>query len=324
MKKFTLKEKLKITNRIIFIFLVFGLSSTSNAQVQNNDIFYIGNGGSVFVGSGSYTFGASSGQTLTTRTASTYGKLSFSPTATVAGVADTHYLNGYASVLRTTPFLLPIGQSGEYAPARITPTTVAPVDAAYYRANPTTVGATLDATVPAISSVEYWNIQGANNAVVTLTWRVSSNLSAIASATATLFIVGYDGTKWVKIPSAVDATSILGGASTISSGSVTSTAAVNLNTYKYFSIGADASLSTPQFNSGIATIYVKNNELVVKSIDEMTSVTLYDLTGKRVFESKIDNATQFYAPINLANAIYIARVQYSNDTFAVKKLINNN
>jgi hypothetical protein len=326
MKKITLKQKKKpdTFNRMVLCFFVLGFSTISSAQIQNNDVLYVGNGGIVFVESGSYNFGSSSGQTSTTRTATTYGKLGFSPTATVAGATNTHYLDGYASVLRTTSFLLPIGQSGIYAPARITPATVDPVDAAYYRANPTTVGATLDATVPAISSVEYWNIQGANNAIVTLTWRASSNLSSIASSTITLFIVGYDGTKWVKIPSAVDATSILGGASTISSGSVTSTEAVNLNTYKYFSIGADAALSSPQFNSGIATVYIKNQELVLKSNDEMKSVTLYDLTGKRVFESKIDNATQFNAPINLANAIYIARVQYSNDTFAVKKLFNNN
>ena len=51
-----------------------------------------------------------------------------------------------------------------------------------------------------------------------------------------LIIAGWNGTQWVEIPSSVDAVSILGGASTLASGSITTTSEVNLATYQYFTL----------------------------------------------------------------------------------------
>lgn len=225
---------------------------SSNAQVQNNDLVYIGDNGYVYVKSDTFYFGAGNGQTKTTRTPSVYGKLIFSSSTTASGASNTHFLDGYGSVISTSSFIFPIGQSGVYAPARVVPSTVIPVDAAFYRANPTTIGSTIDASVGAMSDAEYWHIVGNNTAVVSLSYRASSMLSNLAGNTSELTIVGYNGTKWIEIPSTVDATAFTGGNSTVTAGTITSSANVDLSTYSYFTVGAKASVCSPLIvSSGI-------------------------------------------------------------------------
>jgi hypothetical protein len=234
---------------LIFIFFV---GNSLLAQVQNNEILYIGDNTSVYLSSNTYYFGAGLAQTKTTRTALTYGKLTFSSTATWSGASSSHFVDGYASTKGATAFVFPIGQSGVYAPAGVIPSSSAGVDGAYFRANPNTIGTTLDANVKAISLIEYWDIRGAvANAKISLTWRASSDITNLTlfegttiSSLSNLALLGYDGTKWVLIPSTVDATSILGGISTLLEGSITSDAIVNLNSYSAFTLGSISTSNT--------------------------------------------------------------------------------
>jgi hypothetical protein len=250
LKTITIKnKKISVLQKwMVFSLIVFSVNA-SIAQFQNNEPLYVGDNGYVYIGSDNYYFGAGNGQTITSRTNATYGKLIFASAASTIGASDTHYLDGYASVLTTTPFIFPIGQSGVYAPARVTPSSITPIDGAYYRSSASTIGNTLDPTVSAISTIEYWNILGANSAVLSLTWRATSLLTNIVPSTSELIIVAYDGTKWVEIPSTVDATSILGGSSSLTSGSITSTGTVNLSTYTYFSLGAKGDSCPPLITS---------------------------------------------------------------------------
>jgi hypothetical protein len=239
-----LKKKSVIHNACFLVFFVLA-STATRAQVQNNGSLFIGDGGTVYVGSGDYTFG-SGGATETTRTAS-YGKLIYESGATTSGAANAHFLNGYGSMRSTIAFTFPVGQSGVYAPVKVTPSTTAAVDAAYLRASAAGFDPDLDPTVTAVSTVEYWNIKGTNSAAITLTWRADSNLAAIgvANSTANLTIVGYRAGKWEKIPSTVDVTSILGGASSITTGSISSTGTIALSSYEYFSLGAEEIICAP-------------------------------------------------------------------------------
>ncbi|MDD5150996.1 MAG: hypothetical protein PHC28_11070, partial [Flavobacterium sp.] len=231
------------------LILISFLGNSLLAQVQNNEILFIGDNTSVYLSSNTYYFGAGLAQTKTTRTALTYGKLTFSPTATWSGASSSHFVDGYASTKGATAFVFPIGQSGVYAPAGVIPSSSTGVDGAYFRANPNTIGTTLDANVKAISPIEYWDIRGAvANAKISLTWRASSDITNLTqfegttiSSLSNLTLAGYDGLKWVLIPSTVDATSILGGASTLLDGSITSDANVNLNSYSAFSLGSKGS-----------------------------------------------------------------------------------
>jgi hypothetical protein len=252
----TIKIKQKKKSRLFkwMIYACFVLTVNSSvAQFQSNEPLYIGDNGYVYVGSDTYYFGAGSGQTKTSRTSSIHGKLIFSSAASTLGASDTHYLDGYGSVLTTAPFIFPVGQSGIYAPVTVTPLTIEPIDAAYYRSSTLTIGTTLDVTVSTTSPTEYWNIKGANDAIVSLTWRVNSVLTNIVTSTTELTIIGYDGNKWVEIPSMVDTTSILGGNSSIASGSITTLASVNLSDYTYFSFGAKGNSCPPLIASSSNT-----------------------------------------------------------------------
>ena len=242
-----LKKKSVLRSACAFVFCVLA-STVTFAQVQANASLFIGDGGTVYVGSGDYAFG-SGGATETTRTAGTYGKLIYNAGATTSGASSTHYLDGYGSTRSTAAFIFPVGQSGVYAPVKVTPSTTAAVDAAYRRASATTIGATLDPTVTAVSTVEYWNIKGSNDAAISLTWRADSNLAAIGigSSTANLTIVGFRAGKWEKIPSTVDAISIIDNvtASSITTGSISTTGTVALSSYEYFSLGAEEIICAP-------------------------------------------------------------------------------
>ena len=245
------KKKLKFYYWTIFSFFILTVNY-STAQFQSNEPLYVGDNGYIYVGWDTYYFGTGNGQTKTSRTPSMYGKFIFSSAASTLGASDAHYLDGYCSVMTTSSFVFPIGQSGIYAPVRVIPSTIEPVDVAYYRSSASAIGSSLDTSVSSISSTEYWNIIGSNTTIITLTWRTSSLLTNIVNSTDDLIIIGYDGTKWIEIPSMVDANSILGGSSSITSGSISSLTSVNLSAFTYLSFGAKGNSCPPLIaSSGI-------------------------------------------------------------------------
>lgn len=223
--------------------LALGLSA--NAQVQNNQNIYVADYGVFSMTQDNFAFGASPALTQTTKSGANYGVIAFGQNATWSGASDSHYLNGYARYYGNSFFLAPVGDSGTYAPAGINPAGTSGVDVAYFKTNPSALGTTLDTGISALSGVEYWKVSGATNATITLTWRASSNISGLMLTPSLTYItiLGYDGTKWVEIPSFYDATSILGGTSDTTSGSITSTAEVNLSAYQAFTIGAKGEAS---------------------------------------------------------------------------------
>lgn len=244
MKKTTLiKTKYSFIFTTLLITL-FVLSSSSSAQFQNNGTVFIGDNGFLFYESGSFNFGATT-QTTTTRTAGTYGKLIFASATTTSGSSNSHFLDGYGGIRTTATFTLPVGQAGVLAPITITPSSTTAIDAAYFRAAPSTQGSTLDTNVGAISPVEYWHVLGTNNAVIGLTWRATSNLSTFVSPVSNVTLAGFDGTKWVALPSVV--------AGTLSAGTVISSAAINLNTYKFFTIASQKTPCQPLLASSGST-----------------------------------------------------------------------
>ncbi len=209
------------------------------AQVQNNASVYIAEGAEVYVASGSFNFGNAPALTRTSRTSSAYGKLSFGAGATWSAASDSHYIDGYARTWGSSSFVMPVGQSGVYAPAEVTPSTTTGVDAAYYRSDPSVVGSVLASTVSAVSTLEYWHIKGSSSAIVAISWRGSSNISTLTGGNINrLTILGWNGSSWNEIPSVVDATSFLGGSSSLTTGSIASSSTVDLTAYAYFTLGS--------------------------------------------------------------------------------------
>lgn len=238
MKSTKLNQKQK--NKRLFFFLfcltVIGFRPLY-AQVLNNSTIYVKDGSSVYVKSGIFTFGSSS--ITKTERGSNFGKMIFGSAASTTGTASggTLFTDGYASTLSTSFFLLPVGQGSIYAPVGILNSTLTNgVHAAYVGATPTNSG-NINTNLLAISGVEYWLIKG-DNSKISLTWNLNSSVSSLVSNLQDLTITGYNITnsRWESIPSVADATSILGGISSLSTGSITTNNNVILANYSAFTL----------------------------------------------------------------------------------------
>ena len=132
-------------------------------------------------------------------------------------------------------------------------------DGAYYHSDPTSAitddlgggnypalpaggpfpSAIFEATLQAVSTIEYWDINGTNTASITLTWDDGSNISGLTTAQLDkLTIAGWNGSQWVPIASKVDATSLLGGASSFIAGSITTLSGLAPNSYAAYTFAS--------------------------------------------------------------------------------------
>ncbi|OYQ39652.1 hypothetical protein CHU92_04585 [Flavobacterium cyanobacteriorum] len=206
--------------------------------MYNGGSMYIHGGTSVYVSSGVYYFAPAGASTVTARGTGP-GVLAFGPGVTTSGASPTHFVDGYAATYGTSAFDLPVGQAGILAPVRVASSASTETRAAYFYTSPSGIGAALSPGINAVSSVEYWHVVGNQPAFVSVSWRNTSDVSSLTGGNLNrLTIVGWDGSSWNEIPSTVDATSFTGGASTLTSGSISSNAAVNLSLYSYFSLGS--------------------------------------------------------------------------------------
>lgn len=251
MKKNTINSSLKnfLEIKVFFFFVVFCFN-LSFSQVAQNATVYISDNTNFFLAPGvaNFNFGTSPATTTTTRTVAAYGKLVFDNGVSWATTASNHVVDGYVSTFSTTSFLFPIGYGAyNYSPARVSAiaSNTAGIDAAYWLVDPTTAfGSAVTAPVTSVTDVEYWIIKSTSaSSVVTLTWNSNSDIATLTGSDLTsLSILGWNGTSWVEIPSTVDSTSILGGASSLIAGSITTDAAVNLSSFQAFTFGVVPSI----------------------------------------------------------------------------------
>lgn len=150
-----------IRHKIFFCFIIgicFFIPNSIVAQVQNKGKLYVYDYGEAYIASDTYSFD-NAGTTKTSRSESNYGVLSFSATATYSGASSTHFADGYIRSYGGGAFTYPVGQSGKYAPLKIIPFSVTSgtADVAYFSSSPSTsIGSTLNSSVAAIGTNEYW------------------------------------------------------------------------------------------------------------------------------------------------------------------------
>lgn len=223
--------------KITFLLAVGLLGGVLHGQSINSGTIYVSDDSEFFIENGNLDFDNVSGaNTQTTRTTIGYGKISFTANSGWVNASNSHYLDGYGRSYSADPFILPVGQSGVFAPVGVDPINTNGVDGAYFASAPSTIGTVLGIGISSVSTSEYWRVLGSSSKI-TLTYRAASNATFIsANNLPNLIIAGWNGTQWVEIPSSVDAVSILGGASTLASGSITTTSEVNLATYQYFTL----------------------------------------------------------------------------------------
>jgi hypothetical protein len=305
MKTNTIKiNKKNFISLLGFFFIILN----APAQMQNNGPLYVGSNASVFLSSGNLSFGTLA-STSTLKTGTT-GVFVINAGATTVAGSTTQFVDGWVSTLGTTAFTFPIGQvvsaTNYYAPVKVTPVSGSTgVSAAYFRANPTTIGqtTTLDASLTSISVLEYWKVTGSNTAL-TLTWNAASSISALTTfRLADISIAGYktSTSKWEAIPSLVDVTSIIGGASTITTGSVSSAGNVTLANYSGFSIGLKGTVCPElSFTAGSALSWAGSVFAITPTLADSVTISSAGSPGSFVCNSLVLNAD-----ITLTNGQFI-------------------
>ncbi len=206
--------------------------------------------------------GAQPGVILTDRAAGNFGVLNFSgDNLTSTGASDAGYVDGYVRKYGAGQFVFPVGDNGfvgQFA------ASADGTMGAYFHADANTAvtsnlftgsnyaplptggpfpTSNMGTNVDVVSTIEYWDIDGTNVTPLTLTWDAGSAIGTLTgNQLSKLTIVGWDGVQWVAIPSKVDVTSILGGTSDLTAGSITTISPLAPNTYTAYTF---ASLTLP-------------------------------------------------------------------------------
>lgn len=312
-----------VNYQFVFLFVLLG-STAIRAQIQNKERLFINDNTAFHIATGSYSF--ASGSTITTRTKGNHGLLSFGTNANWTAASDNHYVDGYVRFFGREAFVFPIGQSGVFAPVLVNPSAAEGVEAAYYRDNPTVIGRSLEETLAAISGKEYWDIRSESSfstaVEIELSWRSTSEIAILTSnEIADLTIVGWNGKKWIPIPSYVDSNSIMGEESTLMSGSISSDASIDLSRYSYFTLGSKVKVAPLEpIRNTIA--YINKSTLSVQAGSGIRNINIYDIGGKNIISYAVAGKFNYTAAFYYAEAVYVATIIMDNGRTISIKLIN--
>lgn len=248
-----------ITALLLLLVLVFQARAQEGSQ-GNTTVFagaqvtFFGNHDFVTGGGGTMA-GIVNTERTTSSIGTGYGVLSYASSAlVVTGANDANHVDGYVRNLGAGLFIYPVGDNGFYGPFAA---TAAGTTGAYFHVDPNVAvtsnlaggnypplpgggpfsTATKASTVGTVSTVEYWDIDGATATPISLTWDAGSNISTLTGGDLTkLTIVGWSvsNNRWEIIPSLMDVTSVLGTPSVATSGSITTTSSVVPDTYKAY------------------------------------------------------------------------------------------
>lgn len=195
-----------------------------------------------------------------TERGATNGYISFMSGATYTGGHNRAFVDGYVRSYQNGIFVFPVGDNGEYRPMMIMKSSSQnPTDAAYYSSDPSVAMTSpfvgkFQGVVPSdgpyersaksndlskISDKEYWDINGNTATKISLSWNTTSSIQTLTNGILyDLTIVGWTGTHWVKIPSAIDVNSFFGKPSDMTSGSITTIIDIIPNTYRVYTLAA--------------------------------------------------------------------------------------
>ena len=222
--------------QIGFLALLLGSAPAAFAQegTQGNTTVFNGGEAAFF---GQHTFvaggaGTQPGIIKTIRTAP-FGIVSYVAGANHTGATDANHVDGYVGKYGTTAFTFPIGSGTKLRPVSISAPASGMFKAAYFAGSPNTATlpagapfpvANMGAGVSAVSTVEYWDIDGPSAVNVTLTWDAASGLAALAGATlGNLVVAGYNPStsKWESLGNAGGTTGTLAATGTVTANGVT-------------------------------------------------------------------------------------------------------
>ena len=211
----------------------------------------------LFFWGGSRGVDAQDNSAIFTKRDSPIGIVNFGAAVTSGVLGDGKFIDGYIKKSGSEPFIFPVGDNGALRPFSVGSDQAI---GAYYGVNPAVAvtsnpaggdygvlpeggpfsTSSMGEGLAAISTSEYWDINGTSPSRITLSWNSSSAVNALVTdrGLSKLTIAGWDGTKWVNLPANVDATSLFGQPSTETSGSLTTILDVVPNTYNVYTLAA--------------------------------------------------------------------------------------
>lgn len=245
---------------VLLTLMVFTFTAHAQQGGQGNTTIFGGAEMSLF---SNYNFtsgggGIQPGVVLTERAAGNFGILNFiGANLSTTGASDAGYVDGYVRKYGTGQFIFPVGDNGfigQFA------ANADGIMGAYFHTDPNSATtsnlftgidypalpnggpfptSSMGDNVDVVSTIEYWDIDGANASPLTLTWDATSAIGTLTGNELNkLTIVGWNGEEWVAIPSKVDVTSVLGGSSDFSAGSITTTSPLVPNNFIAYTFGS--------------------------------------------------------------------------------------
>jgi hypothetical protein len=189
--------------------------------------------------------------------------VSFSAESKLTGINDTKHVDGYVKKYGASRFVFPVGQNGSYRPFAAEADGIM---GAYFKSS--AGSATLPAGAPFaltakdgllgnMNAKEYWDVNGTNASKLTFSWNVASDVAGLTSNSLSfLTIAGWNAAtnRWEKIASTVDQVALLGGASTLNSGSISTVEKVIPDKYKAFTLAASTSPVLPASYAGVLEV----------------------------------------------------------------------
>ena len=246
----------------------------------------------------------------TVRTAP-FGILNVASSATgFTGANDANHVDGYVRKYGTGQFVFPTGDNGHYGPfAANTDGTMG----AYFFTDPNTAATSnlAGGTYPAlptggpfstaskatnlstVSTQEYWDIDGAAATTITLTWSTASVIGSLTgNDLSKLTIAGWNGSQWVALPSAVNGSSVLGGSSSLTAGSISTTSAIAPDGYSAYTFAATAAPGpapdlTPIVYARPSSIHGTSAITIVVDLLELNNVATSGLITVRLSKEDI-------------------------------------
>lgn len=290
----------------------------------------------------------------------TFGRVSYPSTATITA----NMIDGYVKANGNNRFIFPVSDNSVFRPfaASADGTT-----GAYFSANPSLAVTTShkggnypplptgapfsttskDANIGKVSTREYWDINGATATKITLSWHLESSMSSFAPGgdMNKVYIVGWNGSRWVKIPSTIDPVSVFGNNSFISAGSMTTNAAIIPNTYLAYTFGADLSATREMAPGADSTLVAADgteilrpddnspnemetavypnpvrDRIFVRNSGKIKRVSVWDLSGRRVIS--VNRAYENGIDVNgIPAGIYVVDVEDEKGKTTSRKII---
>ena len=230
------------------------------------------------------------------------------------GEANNSKVDGYAAITNKQFFTFPIGDAGQLRPLILNSQEVNSfAKCAYFFEDPNSPNnfpgfntELRPRTLAAISSQEFWRLEGTVSSTVTINWNERSNLASITEDVNSITVVGWSNTlnRWQSLGNAA-----IGG--DLDNGFVTSSLFIP-NGYEVITFGSlaepsdiltlDNFLLTPN-GDGI------NDVLVIPELEQSpnNSLRIYDRNGLKVFE--MFNYTDEFGGVSNQDNLVINREQ---------------